>query len=575
MPERWLTEAETSRFIDYPAEISEMDLIPFFTLTDDDRKLITRLHHNPNRLGFALQLCTLRYLGFVPNNLQGVPAPVIKFLARQLDVSPEAIDSYGERAQTRTNHLTEIEEHLGFHKTSAAEKKEIGHWLRERALEHDRPLLLLQLLCERLHERKITRPGLTLLERSVTTARQQAHAVTWEMIAPLLSKEDRNRLDQLLAVNQELGLTPLTWYRTAATAHSAGAILKTLKKIAQLRTTKLNERDLSLLNPNRLKLLARIGRRATNQSLQRMPEERCYPVLLAFLHQSLIDLIDEAVDLFDRNLAEAYSRAGRELDEFRISVAKATNEKVNLFQTIGAIILDPTVEDARLRSSIYQKIAPEKLRVAVDECEQITRPLDDSYFDLLGTRYSNIRQFAPQFLETFEWRARDEDEPLLEAIAILQELNAAGLRKVPDDAPCEFIPKKWLQYALQEDGQYSRRYYELCLLWEMRAALRNGNLWIEGSRRYTDPETYLIPPTRWPDLKTEACRLMKVQAEGEERLEQKTAEFKAAAQALAEHLAGQERVRIEEGELIVGPLPAEERPASAVELETLVAERLP
>jgi hypothetical protein len=34
-------------------------------------------------------------------------------------------------------------------------------------------------------------------------------------------------------------------------------------------------------------------------------------------------------------------------------------------------------------------------------------------------------------------------------------------------------------------------------------------------------------------------------------------------------------VRIEEGELIVGPLPAEERPASTVELEALIAERLP
>jgi Domain of unknown function (DUF4158) len=229
MPEHWLTEAEISRFTNYPAEIPEVDLIPFFTLTDDDRKLIARLHHNPNRLGFALQLCTLRYLGFVPNNLQGAPAPVIKFLARQLDLPPAVIDSYGVRTQTRTNHLIEIESHLGFHKTSAVEKKQIEHWLRERALEHDRPLLLLQLLCERLHEQKIIRPGLTLLERSVTTARQQAHAVTWEMIAPLLSKEDRKHLDQLLVVDQELGLTPLTWYRTAATSHAAGAILKTLK----------------------------------------------------------------------------------------------------------------------------------------------------------------------------------------------------------------------------------------------------------------------------------------------------------------------------------------------------------
>jgi hypothetical protein len=86
MPEHWLTEAEISRFTNYPAEISEVDLIPFFTLTDDDLKLIGRLHHNPKRL-------------------------------------------------------------LGFHKTSAAEKKQIERWLLERALEHDRPLFLLQLLC--------------------------------------------------------------------------------------------------------------------------------------------------------------------------------------------------------------------------------------------------------------------------------------------------------------------------------------------------------------------------------------------------------------------------------------------
>ena len=271
----------------------------------------------------------------------------------------------------------------------------------------------------------------------------------------------------------------------------------------------------------------------------------------------------------------AYSRAGRELDEFRINVAKAANEKVNLFHTIGEIILDPEVEDGQLRSAIYQTIGPEKLRAAVDECEEISRPLDDSYFDLLGTRYSTLRQFAPRFLESFTWRAANPDEPLLKAIAVLRELNLAGLRKVPDDAPDEFVPAKWLPYVMLENGKYSRRYYELCLLWEMRLALRNGRLWIEGSRRYTDPETYLIPPDRWRELKAEACRLMKISEDGEERLNAKIAEFRTAAEDLALHLAGQNTVRIENGELIVGQLEAEDRSPGAEELEELIAERLP
>ncbi|HLJ92252.1 MAG TPA: hypothetical protein VKU02_03575 [Gemmataceae bacterium] len=207
--------------------------------------------------------------------------------------------------------------------------------------------------------------------------------------------------------------------------------------------------------------------------------------------QSLTDTIDEAVDPYDRCLAEAYARAGRELDEFRQSVARSTNEKVRLFQTVGRTLLDPTVRDAEIRGLDYQQIAPETLRLAVEECEQIICPLDDSYFDLLATRYSHLRQFAPQFLETFTWRANQADAALVGAIAGMRAMNAAGLRKVPEDAPRASIPAKWEPYVLDEEDQCSRRYYELCLLWEIRGALRTGNVWIEGSRRYTNPESYL------------------------------------------------------------------------------------
>lgn len=575
MPEHWLTETEIVRLTSHPTEIPETDVITFFTLTESDHRLLATLRGDDNRLGFALQLCTLRYLGFVPADLSQVPSPVIKFLARQLPASPTILHVYGERSQTRTGHLQEIEAHLGFHKASAIEKSEIERWLRERALEHDRPLLLLQLLCEKLHAQKIVRPGLTLLERSVTTARQQAQTMTWELIAPLLSAEDRTRLDNLLVVDEEIGLTPLTWYRTSATSYSAGAILKVLEKIAELRTTELAERDLSALNPNRLKLLARVGGKATNQALARLAPERRYPILLAFLHQTLTDTIDEAADLYDRCLGDAYSRAGRELDEFRKSVAKTTNEKVSLFQTIGRIVIDPAVGDSEIRALIYQQIAPDALRAAVDECEQLVRPLDDSYFDLLGTRYSNLRQFAPKFLDTFTWRTNREADKLLAAIEVLRKMNAASLRKLPEDAPREFIPAKWEPYVIDEQDQLSRRYYELCLLWEMRSALRNGNLWIEGARRYTNPESYLIAPERWPALRTEACGLLKTPADGSVRFQQRIAEYKQVAAQLDQQLSGHNRVRIEDGELIVSPLEAEDRPASSVALEEMIVERLP
>ena len=89
MPERWLTEAESARLTSFPTEIPEPNVVTFYTLIDSDRRLIKDLRGDANRLGFTLQLCTLRYLGFVPDDLQNAPAQVIEFLARQLSVPHE------------------------------------------------------------------------------------------------------------------------------------------------------------------------------------------------------------------------------------------------------------------------------------------------------------------------------------------------------------------------------------------------------------------------------------------------------------------------------------------------------
>ena len=72
-----------------------------------------------------------------------------------------------------------------------------------------------------------------------------------------------------------------------------------------------------------------------------MAPERRYPILAAFLGQSVEEITDEVVDLYDRCLAQSYARASRDLVEFRLAIAKATNEKVLLFRALGHLVLDP------------------------------------------------------------------------------------------------------------------------------------------------------------------------------------------------------------------------------------------
>ena len=496
-------------------------------------------------------------------------------MARQIDVAPGELARYGRRGQTRTEHLRQVRRHLGFRKAAAGDLARLETWLVDRALEHDRPTLLLRLACEHLLGLRIERPGVTPLERLIAAARQRAQHETYRRLAPILTRDCKVRLDGLLTVDAATDRSGLAWLQQSAASCTPPTILVTLEKRACCRRWGVDRWDVSSLSPNRLKFLAQIARRSTNQALQRMPERRRYPILVAFLYQTLVDLTDEALDLFDRCLADAYHRASRDLEDFRLSVASATNEKVRLFREIGQVVLDPKVRDADLRRAIYHRIPQAELRDAVEDSDRIIRPLDDHYFDFLESRYTYLRQFTPEFIDALAFRSAG-DSPLLRAVDLLRQLNADRRRFLPDETSLDFVPARWRPYVNDNPDPTARRhYFELCVLWELRGALRAGDVWLEGSRRYADPETYLIPREAWPGLRAEVCRELQAPEDGTDRLREREEELSGLLDRVEALLAKGGDVRMEGDDLVVSPLEAEEKPESTVELERLIDERLP
>lgn len=91
MPVAFLSETERARLSRFPDDVAPADLITFFTLSEADTEQVPKRTTAANRLGFALQLCTLRYLGFCPTDLRTIPAAVVHFVADQLGVPPEGI----------------------------------------------------------------------------------------------------------------------------------------------------------------------------------------------------------------------------------------------------------------------------------------------------------------------------------------------------------------------------------------------------------------------------------------------------------------------------------------------------
>lgn len=100
MPLGQLSRVERERLGRFPATIAGDDLREFFELKGATSIFVRSRRGDSNRLGLAIQLGCLRFLGFVPD-LDTVPAEVIGFVARQLEV-PAALEGYGQREQTRS-----------------------------------------------------------------------------------------------------------------------------------------------------------------------------------------------------------------------------------------------------------------------------------------------------------------------------------------------------------------------------------------------------------------------------------------------------------------------------------------
>jgi TnpA family transposase len=574
MPSRFLTNAEKEKLENFPAEINEIDKTAFFTLTESDLTLINRRTDRQNRMGFAILLCCLKFFGFIPESFSRMPSEIIKYLADQLKIDEEILPTY-QRIRTKQTQIQEIFIYTGFRRTKKSDLEELEKWLVQRALEHDKPSFLLSLVIEKLYLDKILRPGLSVLERLVLKAREEAVEETYRLLLPILNDETRSKLDKLGEIEKGKKQSTLVWLRQPAVSFSADAILQNIRKIKFLREMKVETWDLSLIIPNRQKCLSQVARKSRIQSLGELSEKKRYPILAAFAKQALIDIIDETIELFDRCLMQSYSKAGQELDELRQKNSRSTNEKIHLFYEIGSLILDPEIADAQLREKIFESVNPENLSEAVAECPRIMRPMDDNYFDLWAERYSYFRRFVPHFLSILEFASDRHHENLLQAIEVLKRINEEGRRKLPTDAPTSFISAKWKPYIKDKTGKLSLRFYELCVLWELRAALRGGHLWVSGSYRYANPETYLIPKERWQHSKQDFVDLLRISPNGKEVLQNCQTELENLLQTADNSFNQKDYLRFEGEQLIVSRLKAVEPDDRLSDLEEMLAERLP
>ena len=220
---------------------------------------------------------------------------------------------------------------------------------------------------------------------------------------------------------------------------------------------------------------------------------------MAILLDTQATLIDEILDLHDRMIGSAFAKAKRAYESSFQEAGKAINEKVRLYAQVGQALIEAKVAGGDPFEAIERLMTWEQFAQSVNEAATLARPEDFDYLGLLSNHYQQLHRYTPAFLEAFEFRAAPAAQKLLEAVGVLKRLTASNGRSIPEDAPTEFVRRRWGPHVFTSSG-VDRRYYELCTLVELKNGLRSGDVWVPGSRQFKDFEDYLLPKSAFESL---------------------------------------------------------------------------
>ncbi|ALE93675.1 hypothetical protein AOC05_17325 [Arthrobacter alpinus] len=113
--DQYLTEEQAVVFGRFVGEPSQAELEQFFYLDAADLGRIAERRGDHNRLGFALHVGTVRFLGAFLSDPLDVPWSVVEYLATQLRIAdPSVIKRYPERVATPNAHAREIRRFYGY-----------------------------------------------------------------------------------------------------------------------------------------------------------------------------------------------------------------------------------------------------------------------------------------------------------------------------------------------------------------------------------------------------------------------------------------------------------------------------
>ena len=302
-------------------------------------------------MGLALLIAWTRSERRAVSDPSKLPTGVIGFVARQLDLTAEALAGYGGRPATRTAHVASVCRHLGLRSLTASDEQRLQSFLAGKVAQTGHAAALMETADDWLFSEGLLRPAHDRVERLIRHVRAESEEQLFAAISIQLTGDQRSRLDALW--DAEEGASPVATLRTPPRAPSAGSIRLECQRLSSIREALVFGIDWGLITPSRRRQWAGVVRRLRARNLSRYPPAKRQTLMLAFLSVRAEEVTDAIVEMFDALVGRVFSRADDELTDVKAAQVLAHADNARLFRAVAEILLDDSIPaDLGARSGV-------------------------------------------------------------------------------------------------------------------------------------------------------------------------------------------------------------------------------
>ena len=439
-------------------------------------------------MGFALQLCALRYPGRLLGSGEIIPENVIRFVGAQLGMTGDALLTYATRRQTRHEHLVALRQIYGYRMFTGRRARQMKSWLDEQAEAAQSSEELARCFVEECRRRRIILPGTSVIERFCADALVGAERRIEARIAARLDNRMRQRLDSLLSEEVDGRTSRFIWLRQFEVGRNSADINRLLDRLEFLQALDLPVAALGGIPPHRITRLRRQGERYFTDGLRDISSDRRPAILAVCVVEWSAAITDAVVETHDR-IAGRIWREAKRLSDLRVEEAQTDiQDTLDAFRNLGTALLKANGDDFSLQDAVEASCGWGSLETLVAKTGQLTETVKADPLEHITKGYHRFRLYAQRMLKALKISGATAVRALLDATAVIRD----GL-DIAAGAVSFLRPRSNWRKHLRSRQAGRERLWIVAVLFHLRDAFRSGDIWLSHSRRYADMKQALVP----------------------------------------------------------------------------------